>query len=174
MTTLTWDRHRGHSFSYDVTETGYNYRIDEIRAALARVQLAKLEANNLRRREITRSLRDNFNEIESISIPFDDHSLDACSCHIFPILLATPELRPAFMSCLKEAGIQTSIHYPPIHKFSAYKNTHHNDLAITEEVCSREVTLPLFPGLAPQQEEAVVHAVKAALEFGFQSRHNRA
>ena len=43
MTTLTWDRHRGHSFSYDVVARGYNYRLDEMRAALGLVQLHKLD-----------------------------------------------------------------------------------------------------------------------------------
>ncbi len=42
MTTLTWDRHRGHAASYDVVAPGYNYRIDEMRAAIGRVQLGKL------------------------------------------------------------------------------------------------------------------------------------
>src|SRR3972149_1627279 len=46
MTSLTWDRHRGHAHSYDVVALGYNYRIDEIRSALGRVQLKKLEKNN--------------------------------------------------------------------------------------------------------------------------------
>lgn len=163
MTTLTWDRHRGHSFSYDVIETGYNYRMDEIRAALARVQLSKLDDGNQKRRTITRHIRDNLKEVQSISLPFCDRNLDECSAHIFPILLESPELRPAFMSSMKEAGIQTSIHYPPIHKFSAYRSTIYNDLPITEDVCSREVTLPLFPSLGPQQEETVVRAVKAGL-----------
>ena len=42
MTTLTLDRYKGRAFSYDVTEAGFNYRLDEIRAALMRAQLAKL------------------------------------------------------------------------------------------------------------------------------------
>ena len=46
MTAMTWDRHRGHAWSYDVVALGYNYRIDEIRAALGREQLKKLPANN--------------------------------------------------------------------------------------------------------------------------------
>src|SRR5262249_2295938 len=52
MTTLTWDRHKGHARSYDVTLHGFNYRIDEIRAALGRVQLKKLERNNQLRKEL--------------------------------------------------------------------------------------------------------------------------
>ena len=46
MSSMTWDRHRGHSLSYDVTALGYNYRLDEMRAALGLVQLAKLPAAN--------------------------------------------------------------------------------------------------------------------------------
>ncbi len=163
MTTLTWDRHRGHSFSYDVIETGYNYRMDEIRAALARVQLSKLDENNQKRRAITRTMRNNLKEVGSLSLPFCHHNLDECSSHIFPILLESPEMRPAFMSRMKESGIQTSIHYPPIHKFSAYKNNQHNGLNITEDVCSREVTLPLFPAMSQERLDTVIGAVRSNL-----------
>ena len=44
MTTLTYDRHKGHAYSYDVVELGFNYRIDEIRSALGLEQLKKLAA----------------------------------------------------------------------------------------------------------------------------------
>jgi dTDP-4-amino-4,6-dideoxygalactose transaminase len=43
MTTLTWDRHEGPDFSYDVVGPGYNYRIDELRSSLGLVQLKRLE-----------------------------------------------------------------------------------------------------------------------------------
>src|SRR4051794_5099744 len=46
MTTLTWDRHRGHASGYDVVALGFNYRIDEPRAALATARLARLDADN--------------------------------------------------------------------------------------------------------------------------------
>ncbi|MBV8576773.1 MAG: DegT/DnrJ/EryC1/StrS family aminotransferase, partial [Acetobacteraceae bacterium] len=49
MTTLTWDRHKGHAASYDVVNPGYNYRLDELHAALGRAQLRKLKRNNQRR-----------------------------------------------------------------------------------------------------------------------------
>jgi len=53
MSTLTWDRHRGHAATYDVLAHGYNYRLDDLRSALGREQLKKLERNNHRRRELT-------------------------------------------------------------------------------------------------------------------------
>src|SRR3954471_4233619 len=52
MTTLTWDRHRGHASGYDVVALGFNYRMDEPRAALAARRLAKLDAENDARREL--------------------------------------------------------------------------------------------------------------------------
>jgi dTDP-4-amino-4,6-dideoxygalactose transaminase len=49
MTTLTWDRHRGHAHSYDVVTHGFNYRLDEVRAALGLVQLGRLDEGNAAR-----------------------------------------------------------------------------------------------------------------------------
>ncbi len=93
MTSLTWDRHRGHSFSYDVVETGYNYRMDEMRAALGRVQLTKLSENNQKRREITLSMRAMLRSQPGIRIPFGDYLVDSSACHIFPIMLETSAVR---------------------------------------------------------------------------------
>ena len=56
MTTLTWDRHRGHASGYDVVDLGFNYRIDEPRAALARRRLERLDADNARRASPRRPL----------------------------------------------------------------------------------------------------------------------
>ena len=120
MTTLTWDRHRGHSFSYDVIRTGFNYRMDEIRAALGRVQLRSLDERNGKRRENCALLRRLLKYEHGLSMPFSDAMLPWASCHIFPILLHRPEIRQGFMEHMKAAGIQTSIHYPPIHLFSAF------------------------------------------------------
>lgn len=161
MTSLTWDRHRGHSFSYDVLQTGYNYRIDEIRAAIGRAQLAKLDHSNAKRREITRTMRELLESANMVSIPFPDHDLDDCSCHIFPILLESGRTRESFMASMKERGIQTSIHYPPVHRFRAYAGIPCGELPVTEDVASRQVTLPLFPTMTEEQTEMVRAAVVA-------------
>jgi dTDP-4-amino-4,6-dideoxygalactose transaminase len=164
MTSLTWDRHRGHGFSYDVVETGYNYRIDEMRASLARVQLSKLAKNNQKRREITLAMRTELHSQPGITIPFADYLVETSACHIFPIMLDKPDLRQEFMRHMKSAGIQTSIHYPPIHKFSSYARLNgdgNNGLDVTEDVAKREVTLPLFPHMDPDRIELVCENAKA-------------
>lgn len=63
------------------------------------------------------------------------------------------------MASMREAGIQTSIHYPPIHRFTAYKNSQAVDLPLTEEVTSREVTLPLYSEMQQEHVAAIAHSV---------------
>ena len=166
MTSLTWDRHLGHAWSYDVVELGYNYRIDEIRSALGSVQLGKLDQNNTRRRYLTQQYIDLLQELApAITIPFTHHP-GVSSAHIMPILLPTGQNRVLFMEYMKSKGIQTSIHYPPIHIFTAYQDyqgANGISLPVTEEVAVREVTLPLFPTLTEENVQTIALAVRDAL-----------
>ncbi len=167
MTALTWDRYQGHAWSYDVVDLGFNYRMDEIRAAIGRIQLKKLDKNNTKRQELTHHYHDLFIKLAlDITIPFREYR-GKSSCHILPILLPEGIDRNQFMEKMKENGIQTSIHYPPIHQFTAYNDRFdrfQESLPITENIASREVTLPLFPTLTKSQVELVVHAAKESLE----------
>ena len=164
MTSLTWDRHKGHAWSYDVVELGYNYRIDEIRAALGSVQLKKLSANNQKRRSLTEYYRQQLNRlIPEIVIPFSDHWGES-ACHIMPVLLAKGCNRLEVMEKMKQFGVQTSIHYPPTHLFSYYKRDDAAyQLVKTEELANRELTLPLYPGMQEEDVDWVVNALKQSL-----------
>jgi len=165
MTSLTWDRHQGHAWSYDVVDLGYNYRIDEIRSALGREQLKKLDGFNGRRREITSLYRNLLSDITpEMKVPFKKHP-GISAHHIMPVLLPKGTDRLKFMDGMKEQGIQTSIHYPPIHQFTSFKNEVKKvqPLPVTEDIASREVTLPLYPLLTDEQVELVVKAVRKSL-----------
>ena len=165
MTSLTWDRHKGHAWSYDVVDLGYNYRIDEIRAAIGLVQLSKVERNNERRRKLSQFYCDAIQElVPQVGIPFHNHP-GKTSAHLMPILLPTEVKREEFMARMKEQGIQTSIHYPPIHTFTSYKENASLDLLMTEDVASREVTLPLYPTLTDKDILTVVNAMSQALSL---------
>lgn len=147
MTTLTWDRHKGHAHSYDVVDMGFNYRINEMASAIGLVQLKKLDGNNEKRKKIVEEYRKRLKAISDISIPFENHK-EKSSSHIFPILLSEHVFREDFIDNLKEKGIQTSIHYPPIHLFTYYRKMFEfkeGMLPKTEFVGGHEVTLPLYP-----------------------------
>jgi dTDP-4-amino-4,6-dideoxygalactose transaminase len=165
MTSLTWDRHRGHAHSYDVVALGYNYRIDEIRSALGRVQLDKLSQNNERRRQLGAEYRRLLSDLPGLFVPFSAHP-GVSACHLFPILLDRDVNRRAFMDRLRERGIQTSIHYPPVHQFTYYRECFGDrelGLAATDSVGLREVTLPLYPGMTDVDVQTVCRAVREVL-----------
>lgn len=166
MTTLTWDRHQGHAHSYDVVALGYNYRIDEMRSALGLAQLKSLDARNEQRRRIVSQYRTELSDVAGISIPFEKMQSESVH-YIFPVLVGNPARRLDFMRRLKAQGIQTSIHYPPIHLFEYYRKRFGyapGDLPLTEAVCAREVTLPLYPTMDESKVKFVCDAVRSALE----------
>ena len=133
-------------------------------SALGLVQLEKLEASNRRRREVSEFYRSRLSELDGLSIPYRQHP-GISAAHLFPVLL-DPELdRITFMEAMKEQGVQTSIHYPPVHQFSYYQNRFGEvSLPVTEDVGSREVTLPLYSSMTDEQVEIVVQSVKKSLE----------
>ncbi|MEI7761119.1 MAG: DegT/DnrJ/EryC1/StrS family aminotransferase [Thermoleophilia bacterium] len=145
MTTLTWDRHRGHATSYDVLDVGFNYRIDEIRAALGVSQLAKVPAFNAARKTLADRYRSRLADHEGLDVPFEDARGEP-SFHLAPILARTPSARDAIREALRIERIQTSVHYPPIHRFSSYPGA--GALPVTESIADRVLTLPLHPGLS--------------------------
>ncbi len=166
MTSLTWDRHRGHAWSYDVVDLGYNYRIDEIRAAVGLEQLKKLNGFNEKRRQITLEYINLIHEnCPEVKIPFEHHP-GISACHLFAVLLPLGIVRTEFMEKMKVAGIQTSIHYPLIHQFSFYDqdpSIERQSLPLTESIACREVTLPLYPGMTSNDVKYVVESMKEAL-----------
>lgn len=170
MTSMTWDRHKGHASSYDVVELGFNYRIDEIRSALGLAQLEKLADNNALRIQLTEAYRSMIEEnVPEITVPFASYR-GISSCHILPVLLPAEADRGKFMNEMKSRGIQTSIHYPPIHQFTYYRNqiSKKTNLPITEIAASREVTLPLYPKLSLDDIEYVAISAKESISISMQ------
>ena len=81
-----------------------------------------------------------------------------------PVLLPGDVDRQKVMQHLRDAGIQSSIHYPPVHRFSYYRERFPDiSLPNTEHFCSRELTLPLHPGLTESDVDRVVFALKDAV-----------
>jgi len=130
---------------------GYNYRMDDIRAAIGLVQLGKLK-NDLEKRAQVRSwyidaLKDN----PDIIIPFANYA-GFVSNYIFPIVLknANKEKRDKVRGKLHNAGIQTSIHYPPVHLFSCFSENN-NQLCKTELAYQSLISLPMYSKLRLQE-----------------------
>jgi dTDP-4-amino-4,6-dideoxygalactose transaminase len=160
MTTLTWDRHRGHASSYDVVVPGFNYRLDEVRAAVASVQLRRLPDENAARARIAAHYRETLGA--RVTVPFAGR--DATSAHHLAVVLLPEGVdRDAVRSQLANLGIQTSVHYPPIHAFSAYRERSPRPLPCTDSVAPRLLTLPLYGSMTEDQAEAVIDSLLQTL-----------
>jgi dTDP-4-amino-4,6-dideoxygalactose transaminase len=163
MTTLTWDRHRGHAHSYDVVAHGYNYRLDEIRAAIGRVQLSRLAEENAKRARLVALYRAALDGAGGIVMPFASKPEIDPAHHLAVIVLPEGCGRDELRSSLTAARVQTSVHYPPIHEFTAYRGLEtKRSLPVTEAVASRLLTLPLYPHMSEADVSTVAAAVLAA------------
>lgn len=163
MTTLTLDRYKGRAISYDVTAVGLNYRLDEIRSRIGLSQLARLDTNLEKRKHVYGWYCEMLSQINELTIPFQGRANDNTGIHIYPIALPQTINRNDFIHELKADGIQTSIHYPPIHQFSAYQEYCDCECPLTEDVSSREVTLPFYPQMTEDDVETVCASINRAL-----------
>jgi dTDP-4-amino-4,6-dideoxygalactose transaminase len=172
MTSMTLDRHHGRAYSYDVVDLGYNYRLDEIRSSLLLAQLRRLDSF-LEARGRHMALYARLLQGSGVIIPdFDWASLsrpgDSVGYHIMPVVLPATADRQQVMIALRERGIQSSIHYPPIHQFTSFRDEpdlcqESRRLPRTEAIAARELTLPLYPSMSEEQIELVCDGLKDAL-----------
>jgi dTDP-4-amino-4,6-dideoxygalactose transaminase len=166
MTSGTWDRHEGRTDTYDVVGLGYNYRLDEPRSALLLSRLEHMEEDIARRRELSARYHRLLGEIPGLIVPFAGSDLADSSCYVMAVMLEREGLQAQVARRLREQGIQTSIFYPSIHRFKAYRERFPDvSLPITELASQTELTLPLFPHMSDADQDRVVDALAQALEL---------
>jgi dTDP-4-amino-4,6-dideoxygalactose transaminase len=160
LTADTWARHRGDAADYDVVEPGFNFRLDEPRAALGMELLERLDSDTALRDALARRYLAAFANSPRLQAALDEQPGVRSAWHIFPLLLSPGTDRAAFRARLRELGVQTSVHYPPLHLTAAYRALARS-LPVTESYASRTVTVPLFPHMNEAQQIRVIDAVSA-------------
>lgn len=163
MTSGARQRLTGHASGYDVTMLGYNYRMDEFRAAIGLVQLARLPEWNARRQALTERYRRVLaSDCPDLALPFPQPRPSAN--HILPVLLPATVDRQGIMDDLRAEGIQTSVHYAPVHRFTFYRQRFPEvTLPLTEEFARRALSLPLHPDMDDDDVDRVARALARAL-----------
>lgn len=163
MTSMSYERAKGHSTAYDVVELGFNYRMDDIRSSIGLVQLDKIEADLHKRAEIRKMYIELLQDLPDIIIPFMGYT-DFASNYIFPIVLkdSNAESRDRVRNELAEAGIQTSVHYPAVHHFTIYKEFY-RELPVTDYLVDNLITLPMYSKLNHKDINFIVASLKSIL-----------
>ena len=165
MTTMSYERAKGHSTQYDVIDLGYNYRLDDIRAAIGIAQMKKLKPDIEKRNTLRQMYIKNLKTEEKLIIPFEDYNYISAS-YIFPVVLKNgdSQKRDFIRNYLAAKGIQTSVHYPPVHRFKIYQEYVTGPLEKTEYVSDCEFTLPMYGALTEKQILYICSVLHEALE----------
>lgn len=163
LTSGTFQRRSSRTPIYDVTMLGFNYRLDELRAAIGLVQLGHLKEWNAKRKVLAELYRRRIGEhCPSVVVPFETRRPSVH--HIMPVVLPASSDRQDVIDHLRGKGIQTTIHYPPIHRLSFYRGLYPDvDLPQTEAFTDHELTLPLHPRMGLDDVERVVSELADAL-----------
>lgn len=164
MSTMSYQRASGHATEYDITCLGYNFRMDDIRAAIAIEQLKKLPADLNARLSVRRRYVERLSTVERVTVPFSDNT-EFVSNYIFPIIIedSTKDQRNALREFMHAEGIQTSVHYPAAHRFSTYKELE-AVLPQTEYVTDNEITLPMYAALTEEQVDFICDTLERGIK----------
>lgn len=142
----------GSSHKYVFDYKGRNSRLDEVQAAVLRVKLRYLDADNARRRDIALQYAERIHN-ERLLLPSMEYCKQSVH-HIFPVLC---KQRDELQKYLLEHGVQTMVHYPiPPHRQLCYKEMAELQLPITEQIHAEELSIPLNQTLTQEEVETII------------------
>jgi len=163
MTSGTWDRHTGHAASYDVIDVGYNYRLDEPRAALGMARLPRLRDDIERRRAAVRRYREALAGTPGVTLMWTDEDVARSSHYACAVLFESGGGRRRVRDELASRGIQTT-RYPALHTLTALAAlAAPGSLPSAEAAADRHLALPLSSHQDDHSIDVVAAAVRAAL-----------
>lgn len=162
---------------YEQIDLGYNYRITDIQCALGISQLKRLQEFSERRRQIVSIYNKSFDGIESIQIPFEFSECES-NFHLYVLLFDFEHIgveRSQFMVELRRRGIQTQVHYIPVHTHPFYRRkygTRWGDYPIAEQYYQRCLSLPIFVAMTDGDAEKVISEVLDIVKNGLPEAKN--
>lgn len=162
MTSGTWDRHRGHDPRYDVVDAGYNFRLDEARAALGLSRLERLESELSGRRGLLAQARELLDGRDDVQLAFGSFPVDATSPAALPLALPDGASRERVAARLAEQGVSCET-LPAIHTHTAYRGAPGGPRPLAEAAAARTCLLPLYAALGGDGLTFMLDAVRRAL-----------
>ncbi len=149
---------------FDIIEPGYNYRLDEIRAALGITQLKRIKKINELRKKASSYYHKNLQNIPGIILP-DMVNDKTHSYHLYTIRVTNPYKlsRNQLFKKLKNNGIRTTVYWMPIHKYTAYqKFAKKSNVVNTTKIYDEILALPLFPNISKIHQDSVIKVIKSS------------
>ena len=161
-----WKRYAGnHSWDYRIAAPGFKYNMADLAAAIGLAQLERAESMHEQREAIAHRFLAALADVPQIDLPPSPPDR-IHAWHLFPIRLRLDRLsidRNAFIQELREGGVGCSVHWRPLHLHPYYEETfgwRPDHLPVASATWSRLISLPLYPGMRPDEEAWVVQRVR--------------
>ena len=150
-------------WNYQQIDLGFNYRMNDIQAALGLSQLTRLHKNVKRRHEIAKFYDIELKNLQLIT-PWQAPNVQS-SYHLYPILIkfnSDFKSQKQVYNALIENNIGANIHYIPVHRHPYYEKLgfKKNDFPIAEKFYKEVISIPLFPTLQDAHQKYVVETLK--------------
>ena len=148
---------------FDIKQQGYNYRLDEIRAALGITQLKRIKKINGLRKKASSYYNKNLQNIPGIILP-DMVNDKTHSYHLYTIRVTKPFKlsRNQLFKKLKDNGIRTTVYWMPIHEYTAFRKfAKKSNIINTTKIYDEILSLPLFPNISKRHQDAVINCIKS-------------
>ena len=153
------DHGRRSKFSHD--EVGYNARLDELQAAFLNVKLRHLEGWNEQRRQLASRYTEALAGLP-LQLPPSPSPDRVPSFHLYVVHCESREERDLLREFLGKQGVETGVHYPvPVHLLGAFQYLGHGpgDFPVAERAATRMLSLPIYPGMQPEEQQTVIDSV---------------
>ncbi|HEV8115819.1 MAG TPA: DegT/DnrJ/EryC1/StrS family aminotransferase [Acidimicrobiales bacterium] len=149
------------AWSYDVAEDGFRYHLSNVHAAIGLAQLAKLDRIRCSRQAGCRTYRERLDAVDGVTVPGGE--VDDLNPFLYYVRVDA-DCREAFREHLAGRGIETGIHWVPVHRLTLFRGCRAGDLSVTDRAADEIVSLPLHSAMPV----ALVHQVCDAVESFFQ------
>ncbi len=146
------------AWDYDVVSEGYRYHLTNIMASVGVSQIKRVDEFIDSRQRVCRTYNEAFRDIEGLRVPPTD--FEGVSPFIYS-LRATGGKREPLIQHLRSLGIDTGIHFIPVHRHRYFENARRGDMSVTERVTGEVLTLPLHSNMRPDFVERVVQGVRS-------------
>jgi dTDP-4-amino-4,6-dideoxygalactose transaminase len=160
-----WNRYSGGAWDYQIVDAGYKYNLTDVAAAIGVHQLERAELMRAERESLAHAYLGELADVAELELPVVPHHR-IHAWHLFPIRLRLDRLsvdRNGFMQQLKAAGVGCAVHWRPLHLHPYYQvhfGWKQEDLPTATAEWPRLVSLPLFPGMRPDERAHVVETVR--------------
>ena len=166
LSTAAWKRFEpGANWDYQITNVGFKYNLTDLAAAIGLEQLKRAETFRQQRSEIADFYFDKLQDVAAVTLP--EKGVNRLhSWHLYILKLNLDQLsitRNQFCEKLKENGVGFSVHWRPLHLHPHYDalGWKPDDLPTATKCFDRIVSLPIFPGMKPDEQQRVVEVVRS-------------